>query len=334
MRLTVKSSDGLKLKAGQSERIAFDDDIPGFGLRIREGGSRSWIFQYRIGKKQRRMVLGTANDAQLNLADMRKTASKLQGRVALGQDPAMDKETARREVENTFVVFAEQFLEARKPSWRVGTYREARRHFMLHAQSLHSFPIAAISQFNIAKLLDDIVKQSGGVTANRVRVSLSSLFSWIIKRGIRLPEGNVAAFTEKPCEEKSRDRVLTDAELTTVWKACLDDHYGAIIKLLMLTGSTQLLMLAAPPDAIKPPRARGAQDAVELPLFPYMAVKATTAPATNGKLESAKSSISQPVVAPPPASPACWRRCCCAGAPFRRQRSSSCVPRCLSAAAP
>src|SRR6516162_9250938 len=61
MRLTVKSSDGLKLKAGQKERIAFDDDIPGFGLRIREGGSRSWIFQYRIGKKQRRMVLGTAN---------------------------------------------------------------------------------------------------------------------------------------------------------------------------------------------------------------------------------------------------------------------------------
>ena len=237
MRLTVKSSDGLKLKAGQKERIAFDDDIPGFGLRIREGGSRSWIFQYRIGKKQRRMVLGTANAAQLNLADMRKTASKLQGRVALGQDPAMDMETAKREVENTFVVFAEQFLEARKPSWRAGTYREARRHFMLHAQPLHTFPIAAISQFNIAKLLDEIVKQSGGVTANRVRVSLSSLFSWIIKRGIRLPEGNVAAFTEKPCEEKSRDRVLSDAELKTAWTACLDDHYGAIIKLLMLTGS-------------------------------------------------------------------------------------------------
>jgi integrase len=236
MRLTVKSADSLKLKAGQKERIAFDDDIPGFGLRIREGGSRTWIFQYRIGSKQRRMVLASANSAQLNLADIRKTASKLQGRVALGQDPAMDKEIARREVENTFAVFADQFLEARKSSWRAGTYREAKRHLTKHTKPLHSFPIAAVSQYNIAKLLEDIAKKSGGVTANRVRTSLSSLFGWIIKKGIRLPEGNVASYTEKPVEEKSRDRVLSDAELETIWKACLDDDYGAIIKLLMLTG--------------------------------------------------------------------------------------------------
>jgi integrase len=237
MRLTVKSADSLKLKAGQTERIVFDDDIPGFGLRIREGGSRTWIFQYRIGSKQRRMVLASANSAQLNLADVRKTASKLQGRVALGQDPAMDKETARREVENTFAVFADQFLEARKSSWRPGTYREAKRHLTQHAKPLHSFPIAAVSQYNVAKLLEDIAKKSGGVTANRVRTSISSLLGWIIKKGIRLPDGNIASYTERPVEEKSRDRVLSDAELKIIWKACFDDHYGAIVKLLMLTGS-------------------------------------------------------------------------------------------------
>jgi integrase len=237
MRLTVKSADSLRLRSGQKERIAFDDDIPGFGLRIREGGSRTWIFQYRIGSKQRRMVLASAKSAQLNLADVRKTASRLQDRVALGQDPAMDKETARREVENTFAVFANQFLEARKSSWRAGTHREAKRHLIEHAKPLHSFPIAAVSQYNIAKLLEDVAKKNGGVTANRVRTSLSSLFGWIIKKGIRLPEGNIASYTEKPVEEKSRDRVLSDAELKIIWKACLDDHYGAIIKLLMLTGS-------------------------------------------------------------------------------------------------
>src|SRR5262249_42440820 len=53
--------------------------------------------------------------------------------------------------------------------------------------------------------------------------------------GIRLPEGNVASYTEKR-KEKSRDRVLTDAELKTIWKACADDDYGAVLKLLMLTG--------------------------------------------------------------------------------------------------
>ena len=37
-------------------------------------------------------------------------------------------------------------------------------------------------------------------------------------------------------EEKSRDRVLADAELKVIWNSVDADHYGAIIKLLMLTG--------------------------------------------------------------------------------------------------
>jgi integrase len=37
-------------------------------------------------------------------------------------------------------------------------------------------------------------------------------------------------------EEKTRDRVLSDAELRTVWRALEDDDYGMVVKLLMLTG--------------------------------------------------------------------------------------------------
>ena len=29
-----------------ADYIFFDDDIPGFGLRIRKSGSRTWVFQY------------------------------------------------------------------------------------------------------------------------------------------------------------------------------------------------------------------------------------------------------------------------------------------------
>jgi integrase len=34
----------------------------------------------------------------------------------------------------------------------------------------------------------------------------------------------------------SRTRVLTEAELVEVWKSCLDDDYGRIVRLLILTG--------------------------------------------------------------------------------------------------
>ena len=233
---TVKKVEGIQLPPGKTDHIEFDDDIPGLGLRIREGGSRTWIFQYRIGSKQRRMVLGSAKSARLNLAEIRKTASRLHGRVQLGQDPAMDKETARVEADNTVGVLIDQYLKTRKSDWRPRSEVEIRRHLTKHAKPLHSMPITAVSQRNVAGLLNDIATHSGSVTANRVRASLSTFLGWVIREGIRLPEGNVAAYTNKR-EEKSRDRVLSDSELREIWNACPDDYYGAVIKLLVLTGS-------------------------------------------------------------------------------------------------
>lgn len=233
MRLTIKSADGLKLPRGKADHIEFDEDIPGFGLRLREGGSRTWIYQYRIGSKQRRMVLGSAKSVPLALA--RENASKLEAKVRLGGDPAMDKETARRDADNTFGALVNQYLAARKSEWRPRSEAEIRRHLIVHARPLHRVPITAVSQRNIADLLSELAKRAGNVTSNRVRASLCAFLSWIIREDIRLPEGNVASYTNKR-EEKSRDRVLSDAELKTIWAACLDDDYGAVLKLLMLTG--------------------------------------------------------------------------------------------------
>ena len=233
MRLTIKSADDLKLPVGKNDHIVFDDDITGFGIRLRESGSRTWIYQYRIGSKQRRMVLGAVKSVPLKLA--RENAGKLEAKVRLGGDPAMEKETARQEADNTFGELADKYLEARKSEWRPRSEIEVRRHLTNHAKSLHRLPITSVGQRDVAALLGSIANNSGNVTSNRVRASLYAFFGWVIREGIRLPEGNVVSYTNIR-EEKSRDRVLSDAELKAIWAACLDDHSGAIIKLLMLTG--------------------------------------------------------------------------------------------------
>ena len=58
MRLTPAAVEGLKLDAGVADKIIFDDDVPGFGIRVRASGARTWIFQYKIGGRTRRLVLG------------------------------------------------------------------------------------------------------------------------------------------------------------------------------------------------------------------------------------------------------------------------------------
>jgi hypothetical protein len=49
MKLEQKSVNTLDLPKGKTETIIFDDDVPGFGLRIRRGGARTWVFQFKLG---------------------------------------------------------------------------------------------------------------------------------------------------------------------------------------------------------------------------------------------------------------------------------------------
>jgi len=58
MKLTTKGIRRLKLPSGKTDQLFWDDDIPGLGLRLRAGGSRTWVFQYTVGDKQRRLSLG------------------------------------------------------------------------------------------------------------------------------------------------------------------------------------------------------------------------------------------------------------------------------------
>jgi hypothetical protein len=185
MKLTIKSVDSIQLPRGKRDHIEFDNDITGFGIRLREGGSRTWIYQYRIGKKQRRMVLGSAKSVPLSLA--RENAGKLEAKVKLGGDPAMDKEAARRDADNTFGVLVDEYLKARKSEWRPRSEAEITRHLLKHAKPLHSMPIAAMSQRSVATLLTELAQEAGNVTSNRVRASLCAFFGWVIREGIRLP---------------------------------------------------------------------------------------------------------------------------------------------------
>jgi integrase len=103
---------------------------------------------------------------------------------------------------------------------------------MTHAKTLHRLLLEKIQQRDIANVVS-AVRAKHPVTANRVRTSLASLFSWSISEG--LVSSNPVTGTKRT-EEKSRDRVLDPSELRLIWNSLEDDHYGSIIKLLMLTG--------------------------------------------------------------------------------------------------
>ncbi|MGA7233712.1 MAG: integrase arm-type DNA-binding domain-containing protein, partial [Xanthobacteraceae bacterium] len=231
MKLTATTVRTAELPEHKAEAIFFDDDIPGFGLRLREGGSRSFVFQYKIGAKHRRMALGKAT--ALNLAEIRKLALQHYASVRRGEDPAANKADAVRQVSEIFESYVEQYLGALRQRLRPRSFKEIARHLTKHAKPLHQMQLAKITRRDVAALHVAITNGAGARTGNLVRSSVSAFFTWAMQRG--LTESNPVVGTEKN-EEKSRERVLTPAELHLIWNALDDTPHGACIKLLALTG--------------------------------------------------------------------------------------------------
>ena len=239
MKIALTSNEvigALALPDGVRELKFFDhghrDCVVGFGLRIRDTGSRVWVFQYKYGDKHNRMKLGTW--PALSLEKARGKARKHREDVDDGGNPAAKRAESRQRSTETFGRIAVRYLERREPAMKPRSYAEVERHLNKHAKPLHGLLLAGIDRRRVAGLLSEISNGSGVIAANRaLRASLSALFAWAIREGIL--DANVIIGTNRN-DEAERDRVLSEAELREISAALLDDDYGAIVRLLMLTG--------------------------------------------------------------------------------------------------
>jgi len=234
MKLTRAAVQALSLPSGKSELLVFDDEIPGFGVRLRAGGSRNWIVQYKVGKKHRRLTFGSV--AVLDAGKARERARDILAAVRIGRDPAGEKIETRARADETVGAIVERFLARQQTRLRPRSYVETARYLQTHWKPLSSLALAKVSRAVVANRLSAIAAESGPIAADRARAALSAFFAWTMREG--LTEANPVIGTNKLSNGKSRDRVLSDAELAAIWKALppLTDQYGAIVRLLILTG--------------------------------------------------------------------------------------------------
>jgi hypothetical protein len=132
MRLTDKTIAGLTIPKGKSELLVFDADLPGFGLRLRAGGSRKWVFQYRHNGRQHRMT----NKASMDATRARAWAKRLHHEVGLGGDPQQEKAEARTQAAQTFAKVADDYLVFREREWRLASMRAGRRYLLRQSRCM------------------------------------------------------------------------------------------------------------------------------------------------------------------------------------------------------
>src|SRR5262249_51037443 len=213
----------------KAEMIVFDQDVPGFGIRVRRGGSKRFIYQYKLNGTSRRFTF-----KETNIKRARATAQILAAKITLGTDPALEKDAAHDAAGDTFKRCLDRYLTRSKGRRRERTLQEIRRHLERNLQPLHRLHIKKIDRRRVADELARLTVENGTVQSNRTRSSLSAFFNWCVGEGYI--DVNVATQTNKH-EEIARDRVLSDAELRTIWHALPGGgDYRDIIQLLILTG--------------------------------------------------------------------------------------------------
>ena len=151
-KLTKRIVDIAEPKA--REYFIWDSDIPGLGLRILPSGRKSYVVQYRAGRRSRRMTLGPST--VLTCTQARNRAIEIVAAAHNGQDPAADRDNRRaaitvREMAERFD--AEHIAIRLKPS-TAKEYRRNLRRFILPA--LGRLLVTEVTRADVAKFHHDL----------------------------------------------------------------------------------------------------------------------------------------------------------------------------------
>jgi integrase len=232
INITKSSLPRLVCPPGKKEAFFWDKDIPGLALRAYPSGKRVWICQYRDRHgRTRRVPLGSA--AVIDPAKAREKARETLGAVANGGNPALDRKAARQAA--TVGSLVDAYLQDAALRLKPNTLDQSERNLRKYAASLHSDALAIIDRAGLFKLRNKLAKEAGEVQANRVLATLSAMWTWGLRAGVVTGE-NPAAFVPR-FSETARERVLSEDEIRTLWRATASGKtFDRIVRLILLTG--------------------------------------------------------------------------------------------------
>jgi integrase len=223
-----------KLQApARGNRIMYDTQLRGFGVRVTAGGAIAFVLNYRVHGRERRHTIGRYPEMSAVMA--REEALRLREAVRQGHDPLIERERARGAP--TVADLAEKYLrDHAEPFKRPLSVRDDKRLLTaLILPRLRMLQVSALTRADVEKLHRQL---AGTPTqANRVLALLSKMLNLAIRwEWVRdNPVRGIAKY-----QEHSRERWLQEEELTRLQKA-LDDqpdqNQADAVRLIMLTGA-------------------------------------------------------------------------------------------------
>ncbi|WP_372785009.1 tyrosine-type recombinase/integrase [Phenylobacterium sp.] len=268
-KLTRKIVEAVE--PGPKDQFLWDSEVVGFGVRVRPGGHRGYILQYRFAGRARQYQIG-AHGSPWTVETARDRARVLQGQVAGGEDPQDSKLGSRKEV--TVAQLCDQYLAEGLATRKQTSIDSARSDIDNHIKPLLGAKRASlVTRQDVDQLLADVaagktrrtaktakkrglsIVRGGKGAANSAVVTLSAAMGFAVARGVR-PDN--PAFRVRRFPEKKLERFLSPAEIARLGEAlAAAEAVGvespsaiAAIRLLVLTGCRKNEVLTLKPGFV------------------------------------------------------------------------------------
>jgi integrase len=244
-KLTKRTVDTLQADAEGRDVTYFDQEIRGFGVRVKPSGAKSYILKYRnrFGQ-QRKLHIARVGDITPDQA--REKATKLRGLIADGKDPVASR-NAERDAQ-TVAQLCDEYLQAEKGRIKASTLAVDKSRIERHVKPLlGSRPVASLTPSDMEKFLRDVMagkhvrplpKPADGKKVKRPRGGVSTggpavasrtlgMLGTILQRAVRdgvLPQ-NPARGIKRPKDQEAKPAFSFD-KVKALGKALRQDAEG------------------------------------------------------------------------------------------------------------
>ena len=190
-------ADAKPAPRGTTQLFLRDGECRGFGVRVTEGGQKSFILEARLLGRNRRFSIGPVGD--LSVEDARGKAYEMRGLIAQGKEPSSPKRELM--AEPTFHELGIRWLEEHAKLTK-RTWQEDERRLKQLFPDWKNRRLSEITKRLVADKRAAIAAERGTYAANRAMALLKAMFrkardEWGLTEGA-LPTDGIKAFPEPP----------------------------------------------------------------------------------------------------------------------------------------
>jgi integrase len=228
--ITKRSVDALK--PGQ---IIADDQLEGFVCRRLPSGRLTYGLRFTTEGRRRWLGLGVGITPEA----ARKAALMHAGEVARDNDPLSKREHQRLKTlaARTLNQILDAYIRERVNGLR--TQSEVTSLLNRYVRpALGTRPIDAIKRLEVVEMLDRVAAEKSPRTADKVLSVLGTCFRWHATRDDEFRSPIVPGMARLSLKSLSRDRILNDDEIRSLWSAldeCSPEAYARIVRALLLS---------------------------------------------------------------------------------------------------